>query len=262
VAESWTNGRQRGKTLAVLGYHKIGEPPAGGWPTWFYVPEATFAAHLDYLRGRDWKVIDLGQFLRGVDDPASLPERAALITFDDGCRSALDGARTLLGRYDYPAVMFVPTDFIGGRNEFDVGSEPEERICDWDDLRALERAGIAVQSHGASHRRFSDLSQEERDAELFRSRAALEDELDRPVEVLAYPFGDAGADPAATGDALRRSGYKAAFLYGGDPQPLPNNPELCFPDRFRIARVAVGPDTDLAAVLDGPVKPPQRGLDS
>jgi peptidoglycan/xylan/chitin deacetylase (PgdA/CDA1 family) len=229
--------------LAVLGYHKIGEPPPGGWPTWFYIPEATFAGHLAALRDLGWQVLDLGQFLHGLDEPDSLPERSALITFDDGCRSALDAALSCLRRHDYPAVMFVPTDFIGGRNDFDDGSQPDEPICNWDDLRALERAGVAVQSHGASHCRFSDLSPAEWDAELSRSRAVLEDGLGRPVEVLAYPFGDAGADSAAMRDALGRCGYRAACLYGGGPQPLPA------PDRFRLNRLAVGPDTDLVAAL-------------
>ena len=35
-----------GRQLAILGFHKIGEPAAGGWETWFYIPEATFVEHL------------------------------------------------------------------------------------------------------------------------------------------------------------------------------------------------------------------------
>ena len=28
-----------GNTVAILGFHKIGPPPAGGWESWFYVSE-------------------------------------------------------------------------------------------------------------------------------------------------------------------------------------------------------------------------------
>lgn len=47
--------------LAVLGYHQIGPPPPGGWETWSYVPEETFADHLRLLRETGWQVIDLAR---------------------------------------------------------------------------------------------------------------------------------------------------------------------------------------------------------
>ena len=147
----------RRHTLAILGFHKIGEPPPDGWETWFYIPEATFVEHLSYLQRSPWQVIDLATLLKGLAAPDSLPERAALITFDDGYRSMRTVALPWLLRFGFPAVLFVPTDFIGGRNIFDA-AEPEEDLCDWDDLVGLERRGVAVQSHGASHRSFSELT--------------------------------------------------------------------------------------------------------
>jgi peptidoglycan/xylan/chitin deacetylase (PgdA/CDA1 family) len=228
--------------LAILSYHKIGPPPPGGWDTWSYIPEATFAGHLRCLRDGGWEVIDLACFLRGVAAPDSLPERAALLTFDDGYRSNLTVAVPWLVRFGYPAVMFVPTDFIGGRNAFDDGVEPDEAICDWEDLRQLERVGVAVQSHGASHRAFSCLAPAEQEAELRRSKAVLEGRLDRPVEVFCYPYGD-GGEPAATARMLHRAGYRAACLYGGGPTAMPPA------DPYRLARLALGPDADLADTL-------------
>jgi peptidoglycan/xylan/chitin deacetylase (PgdA/CDA1 family) len=231
------------RRLAILGFHKIGPPPAGGWETWSYVPEATFAGYLGHLRDAGWRVLDLAAFLAGLEAPGELPERAALLTFDDGYRSNLAVAVPWLRRFAYPAVMFVPTAFLGGRNTFDDGVEPEEAICGWDELRALERAGVAVQSHGVSHRALSGLDPAEAEAELRRSRAALEDGLGRPVTVFCYPYGDGGRDPAGVAAALRRAGYRAACLYGGGPNPVPPA------DVYRLARLAMGPDTDLAAAL-------------
>ncbi len=34
------------RVLAVLAFHKIGEPSDRAWPTWNYVPEATFGSYL------------------------------------------------------------------------------------------------------------------------------------------------------------------------------------------------------------------------
>jgi peptidoglycan/xylan/chitin deacetylase (PgdA/CDA1 family) len=233
--------RASNRTLAILGFHKIGEPPAGGWETWFYVPEDTFAGYLGYLHRNGWQVIDLPAFLGGLAEPDSLPERAALITFDDGYRSNLHVALRYLRQFGYPAVIFVPTDFIGGYSTFDPG-EPEEAICDWEDLRELEGWGVSVQSHGASHRPFSELALAEQEGELHRSKAVLEAGLGKRVEVFAYPYGD-GGDPQSVGGALKRAGYRAACSYKGGPNPLPvANP-------YRLTRLAMGPNTDLRVAL-------------
>jgi peptidoglycan/xylan/chitin deacetylase (PgdA/CDA1 family) len=226
--------------IAVLGYHKVGPPGPGAWDTWFYVPEDIFAAHLTVLRDGGWQPMDGVAFLRGLAEPGTLPERAALITFDDGYRSVLEVALPWLERFGYPAVLFVPTDFVGRTNLFDAESEPEEPLCDWEDLRELERRGVALGSHGASHRTFSELTPSERAAELDRSKAALEAELGRAVQLFAYPYGDdGGAAPQ-----VRDAGYRAAFGYGGGPISLP--PE----DAYRLERLAMGPDTDLPEELE------------
>jgi peptidoglycan/xylan/chitin deacetylase (PgdA/CDA1 family) len=231
--------------LAILAYHKIGEPPPGGWQTWFYVPEDVFVGHLGYLREHRWQVIDLPALLRGIAAPESLPERAALLTFDDGYRSMRTVALQWLLRFGWPAVLFVPTDYIARSNGFDAGYEPEEAICDWDDLRELERLGVSIQSHGASHRSFSKLSLTEQEEELARSKITLEANLERPVEVFAYPYGDGGTEPRSTNGVLEWAGYRAACLYKGGPNSLP------IAEPYRLTRLAMGPDTDLRAALRG-----------
>ncbi len=232
------------RTLAILGFHKIGQPPDNGWDTWFHIPETTFLAHLGYLKDNGWQVIDLASFLNGLQSPDSLPDRAALLTFDDGYRSMRDGALACLQRFGYAAVLFVPTDFIGGRNRFDADTdEPEEAICDWEDLRELERCGVSIQSHGASHRPFSELGSAQLAQELLGSKEVLEAGLGNRVEVFAYPYGDCGSNPQEVRAMLKRAGYRAACLYGGGPNPLP------IADSYQLDRLAMGPDTDLGAEL-------------
>jgi peptidoglycan/xylan/chitin deacetylase (PgdA/CDA1 family) len=230
--------------IAILGYHKVGPPAPGGWETWFSIPEAVFEAQLTALRDGGWQPVDLATFLRGLADLARLPERTALISFDDGYRSVREVALPFLERFGYPAVVFVPTDFVGRTNLFDLESEPEERLCDWDDLRELERRGVSVQSHGASHRAFSSLTPAERASELDRSKAALEEQLAHTVELFAFPYGDDAELPADLRAALARVGYRGACGYGGSPFSLPVK------DPYRLERLAMGPDTDLAIALD------------
>jgi len=132
------------RKLAILGYHKIGDPPPGGWSSWFYISESVFVSQLRHLRENGWRVISVAEFLRGLEAPESLPDRAALVTFDDGYRSNVQVAIPWLQRFGYPSVVFVPTQFIGAYNAFDDGYEPREAICDWDDLQELERLGCSI----------------------------------------------------------------------------------------------------------------------
>jgi len=228
--------------LVTLGFHKIGEPRPGGWPSWFYIPESTFAAQMQTLADLRCSVIDVACLTRHLRGDGDLPERPVLLTFDDGYESTRTAALPLLRERDYPAVLFVPTRFIGGANDFDLGVEPHEPICGWDDLRALNEARVSIQSHGISHTAFSALSPTQRKTELSESRRSLEDMLGTAVELFAYPYGDCGGDIAAAAALARSAGYRGAFLYG-DEAPSSRS------DSLRLPRVAMGPDTDLRRVL-------------
>lgn len=234
------------RRLAVLGFHKVGAPPANGWETWFYIPETTFVAQLTALKDAGWQVIGADAFLRGLTAPETLPARSALLTFDDGYQSMGETVVPHLRRFGYPAVLFVPTAFIGGRNTFEEEDEPDEPICTWTDLRDLERCGVSVQSHGVSHRAFSTLDPAQQRHELLDSKAILEDTLAKPIELFAFPYGDCGSSPAPTREALRRAGYRAAMLFNGGPNAVP------VADAYAVERVAMGPDTDLHVELAQP----------
>src|SRR2546430_15780808 len=140
------------RSLAILGYHKIGPPSPGGWESWDYVPAATFLFQLRWLCDQGWQFISAAALLRGLDEPASLPELAALVTFDDGYRSTVTVALPCLRQFDCPAALVLPTDFIGGSHTFDQGMEPRGAICNWDDVRGLGGNGVAGPSRPARQR--------------------------------------------------------------------------------------------------------------
>jgi len=229
------------KRIAILGYHKIGQHPPH-WKSWYYIPEETFMQQMDDLQASGWQVIGLDAFLQGLKNPASLPDRSALLTFDDGYRLIRTIALPLLRRLNLPSVMFIPTDWVGKLNGFDKWEEPDEMLCDWDDLHELDRCGMAIQSHAATHTNFSELGFSEQVAEVRRSKQVLEDRLGNPVTTLAFPRGD-DADHKRLRPQLEAVGYKAAFLYRGGPVTLPpENP-------YRLSRLAMGPDTNLRDAL-------------
>jgi peptidoglycan/xylan/chitin deacetylase (PgdA/CDA1 family) len=235
----------RGRThrrLAVLGFHKIGDPP-GGEDSWFYVSATAFTNCLEWLEVHGWQVISAFEFLEGLARPEKLPAKSVLLTFDDGYLSMCRVAVPLLTRFHAPAVLFVPTAFVGGTNAFDAGIEPEEVMCGWEDLRALHESMVSVQSHGTTHTGWSSLDECGRDRDLADSKAELERGVGHTVDMFSFPYGDCGDSPTRAAAALRRAGYRAAFLFRGGAVSLP----VAHP--YAIERIPIGPDSKLDQLL-------------
>jgi len=241
--------RADGRLLAILAYHKIGDAPRGAWEPWNYVPDAMLAEQLVRLREDGWEFVDVTAVLRSLSDSSRLPHRGVLVTFDDGYRSLLERGLPVFLELGCPAVVFVPAAYVGGVSSFDRGlSEPLEPLCDWQELRELESAGVSVQSHGLRHVRLSEAAPAVVEAEIGLSKRIFEDRLQKPVELFAFAYGDAGKDPAAVARLLERSGYRAACMYGGSAFDLPP------PDPYHLERLAVGFGTDVLSALGGSVR--------
>jgi peptidoglycan/xylan/chitin deacetylase (PgdA/CDA1 family) len=89
------------RSLRVLMYHKVNDLPANP----LTMPVSIFDEQMDQLRDMGYTVVDLDAVLDHYVDGKPLPERAVLITFDDGYYDNLDNAATVLRKYGYPAVL-------------------------------------------------------------------------------------------------------------------------------------------------------------
>ena len=234
----------RSSRVAALAFHKIGEPPPSAQGNQWYIPEAVFRAHLRYLSSGGWEVITADTFLGALSTPENLPEHAVLLTFDDAYKSLLGSASRCLREFNYPAVVFAPTDFVGRSNEFDLPyGQPEEAICSWDDLRELRDRGFSIQSHGMRHESFESLNPDRQEQELRLSKSIIEAEIGKSVQLFAYPFGRVPSDRHALSERLERLGYRAAFRFGGGFATIPAA------DGHFLPRVDMYPNDDLASKL-------------
>jgi peptidoglycan/xylan/chitin deacetylase (PgdA/CDA1 family) len=198
--------------LRVLMYHKVNDRPENP----VTVPTRLFAQQMVQLRELGYTVVGLDAVLASYESGEPLPPRSALITFDDGYRDNLENAVPILQKHSYPAVMFVPIGFLDGTRRL----PHEERLAarglvnrtvGWDDLAAVEAAGIRVESHGISHRPLAGLDIDEAAEEIMLSKLRLEARLGRPVQAFAYAKGaEAHYDPVHV-SLLRQAGYALAF---------------------------------------------------
>lgn len=74
-----------------------------------------FAYHLGVLR-RVCHPISAAEWIDALDRGTRVPERAVLVTFDDGYRNNLTNAAPLLEAYGIPALFCISTGYIGGHD--------------------------------------------------------------------------------------------------------------------------------------------------
>src|SRR5579864_1737825 len=96
----------------------------------------------------------------------------------------------------------------------------DELLMSWDQVRALRKAGMDVQSHTRTHQPLQTLPPDALADELEGSRSDLERELGEPVRALAYPVGSPLDAASPIRAALRKAGYEIGFTNGTGPTLL------------------------------------------
>jgi peptidoglycan/xylan/chitin deacetylase (PgdA/CDA1 family) len=222
---------QRTGSLRVIMYHKVNDQRGNS----LSVPVARFDEQMRLLTER-YNVISADELLAHIDGGAPMPPRSVLITFDDGYRDVRTNAYPILKRYELPAVLFVATDFIGGRRPFPHDGrfrDFDNAILGWDEIRDMSDT-FEVGSHARSHRSLTALALADATAEIERSKAIIEGRLGRPVRLFSYPKGG----PLDLGDDLRRSVIEAGYAACFTTIPKTNDAPL---QRFDLGRYNVEP---------------------
>jgi peptidoglycan/xylan/chitin deacetylase (PgdA/CDA1 family) len=113
------------------------------------------------------------------------------------------------------------------------------RVLTWDQIRTMQRAGIAFGSHTLSHPVVSRLTPAELEQELAESKRLLEEKLGSPVLDFAFPFGKISDCSAAAIQMLSRCGYRSAVT----TVPGVNTPQV---NPYELRRLQVGGNGSLA----------------
>jgi len=158
-----------------------------------------------------------------------LPEKAVVITFDDGYESNYTLAYPILKRYNMPATIFL----IAGNVRPSVPGEPS--MLTWEEMREMELSGlIDVQAHtfDLHHKVFIDRERNRQEPavtaraylpdlerretakeysdklynDFFKARATIEAGLQKQVDTMAWPYG-------AYNISSMRLARKAGFKY-------------------------------------------------
>jgi peptidoglycan/xylan/chitin deacetylase (PgdA/CDA1 family) len=199
--------------LPILMFHRVVDATPRPNPFNLCVSTRSLDATLRFLRETGHRIVSLEQAL-DVMSGDRRPGRFAALTFDDGYADFATLALPVLRKHGAPATVFLVSDRLGGRNDWDIDQDlPQVPLLSADDVRELQGQGVAFGAHGASHRRLSALSREELAWEVHGARLTLEAVLDGEVRFFAYPHLD---QDGAVRREVEVAGYAAAF---GGEQP-------------------------------------------
>ena len=181
--KAWREG------FPILMYHRVAPEGSAGMVPWRVHP-ALFEKQLALLREAGYRAVSFDQVRRWKLDGVPLPERAVMITFDDGYADLMDYAWPLLDRYGFSATVFVVSSEIGGWNRWD--SRYGERIpcLGWPDIRAMRAGGIGIGAHTNTHKMLTKLPGRRILEELKAAKDRLEDGLGEQIPSIAYPWGE------------------------------------------------------------------------
>jgi len=179
--------------VPILMYHNIenDKPEECNWTS-----PALFEWHLQYINKHGYRVVALDGLV-SAQLAEKLPSRNTLvITFDDGHINNYTDAFPLLKKYDFPAIMFIPSDRIG-----------TEGHMAWEQIREMADYGIEIGSHGRTGGYLPDFSDNRKWDEINESKKLLEEKLGIEIKYFAYPLG--GFSPEIK-EMIKKAGYKGA----------------------------------------------------
>jgi peptidoglycan/xylan/chitin deacetylase (PgdA/CDA1 family) len=110
----YANSGSRRRRLLILCYHGLSLRDEHEWRGGLFITPTQFQQRLAFLKSLDVHVLDLTEALQRLQTN-SLPERSAVITFDDGFYDFHRHAAPLLASAGFPATLYLTTHYCDYR---------------------------------------------------------------------------------------------------------------------------------------------------
>lgn len=160
--------------VLILEYHKVND-----WSEDSYtVKPEDFAAQMDELRAQGYETISILDFLRAKKGKQILPEKAVIVTLDDGYKDNYTDMLPIMESRGMKATVFMVTNDIGLPG-----------YLTWDMLRDMQNRGIEIGSHTANHLPLTEMSPADAREEVQLSKTLLEWNGIKTIFGLSYPNG-------------------------------------------------------------------------
>jgi len=208
---------RRDRPPLILNYHGVADVHPDRPRSGSFVRPVDLRRQIEKLRAWGHELVTFGELGERLESGEAA--NCVALTFDDGIADEGEGILSTLRETGATGTVFAVFGWLGKPWPW----VPSARIMTAEELRELARAGIEIGAHTVTHPDLTTLSYAEARSELERSRVALEEILEAPVTVAAYPYGYATAE---TRRACRDAGFRFACRAQGwgswdDPFDLP-----------------------------------------
>jgi peptidoglycan/xylan/chitin deacetylase (PgdA/CDA1 family) len=217
---------------AILTYHHIALPPTAGKHRGLFVSPDQFAAQMDYLRARGYRVVTLDQVRDNLLGLAPLPSRSVAVTFDDGGADNYYNALPVLCSRGFAATVFIVAGKVGEVRDKPGWTEPAARYLNDTEIGEMARCGITFGSHTLTHTALVKVEPEQCEYELVESKRRIERMTGETVGWLSYPFGSFSRRVI---EVVKQAGYVGAVSTIRDNRPTADR-------LYYLPRIMVMPD--------------------
>ena len=168
--------------IPILTYHNFTKDEGSSYS----INIIEFEKQMNYLATHNYSVISLSELLKGLKN-GQLPPKPVVITIDDGFKSTFTLAYPVLKKYNFPATLFIYTDFI----------ERNSNSLTWGEIKEMTENNLEIGSHTLSHCNLLQYKENENyenylariKKEIFLSKEILEIKIGGKVKFFAYPYG-------------------------------------------------------------------------
>ncbi len=188
-------------------YHMINEPQDPKEAR-YACPPRRFKKHIMALRSAGYTPVTPQAVEQHLNNKKSLPEKAVLITIDDGFMDNYKNALPILREEKIPAIIFLTTSTLEGHNDWMANEDyPRQKMLTWRQVKEMQAAGVCFGGHTMTHPRLSELERERALEEIGDCKAILEEKLGIPINWFAYPYGNLKEE---TPGLVKEAGYSHA----------------------------------------------------
>lgn len=171
--------------VTVLIYHHFG---VDKYPT-TNVSVEKFRAQMAYLAANHYRILPLAELVDSLKNHQPLPDKAVVITIDDGYESVYRNGWPILKSYGFPFTVFINAKSI---------EKKFANYLDWSTIREMQADGVDFQSHGYSHNRMADRPEGLDDSsyrrwirdDLVTNSKIIEERLGFKPRYFAIPYGE------------------------------------------------------------------------
>jgi peptidoglycan/xylan/chitin deacetylase (PgdA/CDA1 family) len=203
-------GQPRGQRFVSIAFHDVVDDPADLASD--SVTTRTLVQFFDWMKEAGWTAVSLDDLTGAAKGARTLPDKAILLTFDDGPRSNYTRVFPLLKAYRYPAVFTLVGSWMedtpDGMVRYGDEKVPRTNFISWDEAREMQASGLvefASQSYDLHRGVQGDPQGSQTPASVTRIydpqagryegddtyRARLRADLSRSIEVMRAQLGRA-----------------------------------------------------------------------